>query len=78
MASLMQRIFGKDKSPHLVATRRKCGPGVGVQANILNPMAGEKLQYIRTRAEHTTREAIQREWILRRSYMSIRHRLVGV
>jgi hypothetical protein len=57
--------------------KRKAASGVNQFADVTKPMTAEKLRFVRNRAIHVTREAIQRQWILLLPYVSIKKRVLG-
>lgn len=75
--SVMRQIKGKDKSLHNVTVQRKAGEGVGNFADVTGPLTVNQRGYIRERARRTTREAIQREWILNLGAGAIKKRIEG-
>ena len=73
----LRKVLGNDKQSHLMTLRRKAGPGVGNFGDVTKPMTAERLRYIRERARHTMREAIQRRRILMLSASGISKRIIG-
>lgn len=71
-------VTGRDGNDHSMTVRRKSGPGIGNFSDITKPMPAEKLTFIRNRAVRTTKEAIQRQWILSNPFAAIRKRISGL
>ena len=71
---VMRLILGKDKQLHRMNIKRKAGKGVGLFADVTQPMTSEKLTFIRQRLQRATKEAFQREWIGFNPFTAIRKR----
>jgi len=69
-------IAGRDRRLHSMTIARKSGPGIGNFADVTKPMPAEKLTFVRKRAVHVTKEAIQRQWILSNPFAAIRKRVI--
>ena len=77
MKPTLHKVTGRDKKLHTMTLRRKAARGVNQFADVTKPMSAEKLRFIRNRAMHVTREAIQRQWILLLPYIRIKGRVIA-
>jgi len=77
MKPTLHKVLGQDKQSHAMTLRRKAATGVNQFADVTKPMSAEKLRFVRNRAIHVTREAIQRQWILLLPYMRIKKRVLA-
>ncbi len=75
--SVLRRVVGKDNKAHTMTIQRKAGAGVGNFADITKPMTGDKLVFIRTRANRAAKEAFHRCWIVGNPFAVIRKRVLG-
>ena len=77
MKPTLHKVLGQDKYPHAMTLRRKAAQGVNQFADVTKPMSAEKLRFVRNRAIHVTREAIQRQWILLLPFTRIKKRVLA-